>query len=62
MARYQHEVTGCIISVDDDFQVNGAWQPIAEDTEDTEVIDPADPADPADSDDSGKSGKSKKGE
>lgn len=56
MARYKHEVTGCIISVDDDFQVNGAWQPIAEDAE---VIDPADPAD---SDDSGKSGKSKKGE
>lgn len=56
MARYKHEVTGCIISVDDDFQVNGAWQPIAEDAE---VIDPADPADPADSDDSGKS---KKGE
>lgn len=53
MARYRHEVTGCIISVDDDFQVNGAWQPIAEDAE---VIDPADP------DDSGKSGKSKKGE
>ena len=53
MARYQHEVTGCIISVDDDFQVNGAWQPIAEDAE---VIDPADPAD------SDESGKSKKGE
>lgn len=50
MARYKHEVTGCIISVDDDFQVNGAWQPIAEDAE---VIDPADPDD---------SGKSKKGE
>lgn len=59
MARYKHEVTGCIISVDDDFQVSGAWQPIAEDAE---VIDPADPADPADPDDSGKSGKSKKGE
>ena len=59
MARYQHEVTGCIISVDDDFQVSGAWRPIAEDAE---VIDPADPADPAESDDSGKSGKSKKGE
>ena len=59
MARYKHEVTGCIISVDDDFQVSGAWQPIAEDTE---VIDPADPADPAESDESGKSGKSKKGE
>lgn len=56
MARYKHEVTGCIISVDDDFQVSGAWRPIAEDAE---VIDPADPAD---SDDSGKSGKSKKGE
>lgn len=56
MARYKHEVTGCIISVDDDFQVSGAWQPIAEDAE---VIDPADPADPADSDESGKS---KKGE
>ena len=53
MARYKHEVTGCIISVDDDFQVSGAWRPIAEDAE---VIDPADPAD------SGKSGKSKKGE
>ena len=59
MARYKHGVTGCIISVDDDFQVSGAWQPIAEDAE---VIDPADPADPAESDDSGKSGKSKKGE
>lgn len=53
MARYKHEVTGCIISVDDDFQVNGAWQPIAEDAE---IIDPADPAD------SDESGKSKKGE
>lgn len=53
MARYKHEVTGCIISVDDDFQVSGAWQPIAEDAE---IIDPADP------DESGKSGKSEKGE